>query len=146
MTAVVSVSQNGPSVDPLNCSLISSQPSVAARRHSRKPSAMSLQAITMRERVRGAESSRRVCSEEPELTIMLSRLSDHAAARNSRPLWHSPGPRGQARRTCGGSRDDVLHERGWRYRDLEKILSIYSQENPRLARGASSRGQGGYTR
>ncbi|OAG78357.1 hypothetical protein Amal_00369 [Acetobacter malorum] len=75
---------------------------------------------------------------------MLSRLSDHAAARNSCAILQNRNPARKVGRKCGGSRDDLLHEAGWRYRDLEKILSIYSQENPGLSRGASSRGQGGY--
>ncbi|WP_156478119.1 hypothetical protein [Acetobacter malorum] len=75
---------------------------------------------------------------------MPSRLSDHAAARNSRAILHGGIMCGKVGRKCGGSRDDRLHDTGWRYRDLKNILSIYSQENPPLAGGASSRGQGGY--
>nr|WP_298797714.1 hypothetical protein [uncultured Acetobacter sp.] len=75
---------------------------------------------------------------------MSSRLSDHAATRNSRPRLPGKSLRGKVSSKAGGRGDDVLHETSWRYKDLEKILSIYSQEDVRLAGGFSSRGQGGY--
>lgn len=99
----------------------------------------------MRERVRGAEGAvKPVCSEEPELTIMPSRLSDRVAARNSSSVPQRFGAHRKVSPKAGGSRDDVLHERRWRYRDLETILSIYSQEGVRLVPGVLLRGQGGY--
>lgn len=148
ITAVVSVSQNGPKVEPLYCSRTSSQPNVTASRHRPHASTISSHAKYRRDFLTpradggvcpaggmtdGSEKSGFiVCSGEDAVAIMLSRLSDQASACNSRfPFWTV-------------SMHDVLHGRSCRYKPLDKILSTYSQEDFRDSRCSSSSRQGGY--